>query len=152
MMVRPLVSLTLIEVEIPVIDGVAVSVALMVWKPPVMNVTEKVPVPFISAELAGRLAWGSELEKRTVPEYVVATLFAASSAVTVKFTGVPEFAEEGVETEKCVAASGGPPPPGFVLPAAPPPHALQMQTLRITTDNSADIFIPIPPLGGRQSS
>jgi hypothetical protein len=60
--------LTLIEFEVPVIEAVAVSVAVMVWGPAVFRVTEKVPVPFASIELAGSTAWASVLVKCTVPE------------------------------------------------------------------------------------
>jgi hypothetical protein len=62
------IALTLIEFEVPVIEGVSVSVALMVWLPAVFSVAEKFAVPFASAELAGSAAWPSVLVKFTVPE------------------------------------------------------------------------------------
>ncbi len=69
-----------------------VSVAMMVWLPEVFRVAEKVPVPFVSVELAGSTALPSVLEKWTVPAYVVAALPKESSAVTVKLNGVPVLA------------------------------------------------------------
>jgi hypothetical protein len=59
--------LALIAEEVPVREVVAVSVALIVWLPDVFRVAEKVPVPFVSVELAGSIALASELEKWTVP-------------------------------------------------------------------------------------
>jgi hypothetical protein len=56
-------ALTVIELEVPVIEAVIVSVAAMVWPPAVFIVAEKVPVPFVSVELAGSIAWPSELVK-----------------------------------------------------------------------------------------
>ncbi len=61
-------ALILIEFEVPMIEAVAVSVAVMVWLPIVLSVAEKVAVPFVSVELAGRAAWLSVLVKCTVPE------------------------------------------------------------------------------------
>jgi hypothetical protein len=61
-------SRTSIADEGPVIEAVTVSVAVMVWPPPVSSVAEKVPVPFVSFEFAGSIAWRSVLEKWTVPE------------------------------------------------------------------------------------
>jgi hypothetical protein len=46
-----------------VIEAVTVSVAVMVWLPTVRSVAEKVPVPFVSFELEGSMAWRSALEK-----------------------------------------------------------------------------------------
>jgi len=57
-------------------------------------------VPPVSVELTGKTAWLSVLVKRTVPEYLVATLFAASSAVTVKLNDEPPVAVAGAVTEK----------------------------------------------------
>jgi len=51
------------EFEVPVIESVAASVAVIVWPPTVFMVTEKVPVPLVSVELAGSTAWPSELVK-----------------------------------------------------------------------------------------
>jgi hypothetical protein len=53
--------------EVPVMEAVTASVAMMVWLPEVFSVAEKVPAPFMSVELAGRIALASELEKWTVP-------------------------------------------------------------------------------------
>ena len=64
------------------IDALAVSVAVMVWLPKVFSVAKKVPVPFVRVEFAGSAACGSVLVKWIVPEYVGATLFAASRALT----------------------------------------------------------------------
>ena len=45
--------LTLIEFELPEIEAVTVSVAVMVWFPMFRSVAENVPVPFFSVELLG---------------------------------------------------------------------------------------------------
>ena len=66
-----------------------VSFAVIVCPPAVFSVAEKAAVPFVSGESAGRTALLSELVKCTVPEYVVAGLLAASSAVTPKVKAVP---------------------------------------------------------------
>jgi hypothetical protein len=57
-----------IALEAPVIEGVAVSVAVIVCAPAVFNVAEKFPTPFVSVELAGSTAWPSVLVKCAVPE------------------------------------------------------------------------------------
>ena len=49
-------AVTLIEPEVPVIEAVIVSVAVMVWLPALFSVAEKVPIPFVSIELAGSTA------------------------------------------------------------------------------------------------
>ncbi len=49
-------ALTLIEFELPVMEAVTESVAVMVWLPAVFSVAEKVAVPFVSVELAGSTA------------------------------------------------------------------------------------------------
>jgi hypothetical protein len=59
---------TLIEFEVPVIEALTVSVAVMVLLPTVSKVAEKVPVPFVKVESAGSAAWPSVLVKCTVPE------------------------------------------------------------------------------------
>jgi hypothetical protein len=59
---------TLIEFELPVIEAVRVSVAVIVWPPVVLSVAEKVPVPFVSVEFVGSTAWPSVLVKCTVSE------------------------------------------------------------------------------------
>ena len=61
-------ALTSIEEHVPVIDAIAVSVAVIVWLPAVRSVAEKLPVPFVSVEFAGSTACPSVLEKCTVPE------------------------------------------------------------------------------------
>jgi hypothetical protein len=48
--------LTVIEFEVPVIEAVTVSVAVIAWPPAAFNVAEKVPVPFVSVEFAGKEA------------------------------------------------------------------------------------------------
>ena len=60
---------TWIDVEVAVSEGVATSVAVMVWLPAVWNVTEKLalPVPFANCELDGSTAWPSVLVKLSVP-------------------------------------------------------------------------------------
>lgn len=59
---------TSIDGEVPVMEAVTVSVAVMLWLPLVLSVTEKVPTPFVSVEFAGSKAWPSVLVKPTVPE------------------------------------------------------------------------------------
>jgi hypothetical protein len=59
---------TLIEFELPVMEDFAESVAVTVCTPAVLRVTEKVPVPFESAESLGSTACASLLVKCTVPE------------------------------------------------------------------------------------
>jgi hypothetical protein len=59
---------TPIAFEVPVIETVTVSVAVIVWLPTVFSVAEKVPVPLASVELAGSTAWPSVLVKCAVPE------------------------------------------------------------------------------------
>ena len=54
---------TSIEFELPVMEVVTVSVALMVWLPTVFSVAEKLPVPFVSIESGGKTAWLSVLVK-----------------------------------------------------------------------------------------
>jgi hypothetical protein len=91
---------TSIEFEVPVIEAVTVSVAVINWRPTVFSVAEKVPIPFVSNELAGSTAWASVLVKCAVPEYPLATLFAASSAVTVKLKDLRALTLAGAATEK----------------------------------------------------
>jgi hypothetical protein len=102
--------------EVPVREAVTVSVALIVWLPEVFSVAEKDPVPFASFESAGSTALASELEKWTVPAYVVAVLLKESSAVTVKLNGVPVLVVAGAaETESADAAAG----PTGIAPEVP---------------------------------
>ena len=96
-------ALTEIELEVPVMELVAVSVAVMVRGPVVLRVTENVPVPLVSVEFAGSTAAPSLEVKWTVPVYPVAVLLDASSAVTVMLKAVPAVAVPGAVTEKCVA-------------------------------------------------
>ena len=58
---------TLIEPELPVIEGVALSATVMVELATVFSAAGKVPVPFVNPELAGSMAWASLLEKWTRP-------------------------------------------------------------------------------------
>ena len=112
-------SLTSIADEVPVIEAVTVSVAATVWLPAVPRVAEKVPVPFVSLELAGSTARLSLLEKWTVPEYLATPWFAASSAVTITLNAVPAVAVVGAVTARWVAgAMAGSDEP-------PPPHAVR---------------------------
>ena len=53
--------------EVPVIEPLLVSVAVMVCVPAVRNVARNVPVPFVRVELAGSVAEPSRLVKWTVP-------------------------------------------------------------------------------------
>jgi hypothetical protein len=58
---------TIITFEVPVIEGVIVSVAVMDWLPMVFSVAENVAVPFVSDELVGSTACPSVLVKCIVP-------------------------------------------------------------------------------------
>jgi hypothetical protein len=58
---------TAIEFEVPAIDAVTVSLAVMVWVPVVRSVAENTPIPFVSVEFPGSTACASVLEKCTVP-------------------------------------------------------------------------------------
>ena len=60
------VAVTAIEFEVPVMEDVAMSVAVTVWVPAVSSVTWK-PPPFCSVALAGRTALLSVLVMWTVP-------------------------------------------------------------------------------------
>ena len=53
---------------VPVIDGVTVSVPVIVCVPAVASVALKVPTPFVKVASAGSDAPGSELVKWTIPE------------------------------------------------------------------------------------
>ena len=65
---------TVMELDVPVMDEVTVSVAVMVRAPGVLSVTENVPVPLVNVEFAGNVAAPSVLVKCTVPTYPVAVL------------------------------------------------------------------------------
>ena len=58
---------TLMALEVPVIELVTVSVAVIVWLPVVFNVAKNEPVPPLSVLFVGSTAWESELVKCTVP-------------------------------------------------------------------------------------
>ena len=59
--------LTEIEFDVPAMEAVTVSMAVIVWPPKDLNVTEKLPTPLIILESAGRIAWASVLVICTVP-------------------------------------------------------------------------------------
>jgi hypothetical protein len=61
------VAVTAIALVVPVMEGVTVSVAVMVWLPGVSSVIWKFPDPVCTNALAGRMAVPSELEMWTVP-------------------------------------------------------------------------------------
>lgn len=58
---------TVMELDVPVMDEVTVSVAVTVCVPSVFSVTENVPTPFVNVEFPGNVADGSVLVKCTVP-------------------------------------------------------------------------------------
>ena len=60
-------AVTLIEFDVPVIEAVTVSVAVMVCAPAVFSVAENVPVPLVRVVFAGNTAAPSLLVKCTVP-------------------------------------------------------------------------------------
>jgi hypothetical protein len=60
-------ALTTMAFDVPVIDEVAVSVAVIVWPPAVLSVAMNVPVPFVSVLFAGKEAVPSVEVKCTVP-------------------------------------------------------------------------------------
>jgi hypothetical protein len=92
----------MIEVELPVMEAVSVSVALMVWEARVLSAAGKVAVPLVNVESDGRPAKESVLVKCAVPEYLVTTIFEESRAVTVKLKAVPMVAVAGATTAKRV--------------------------------------------------
>ena len=61
-------GLTEIRPEVPVIEAVAASVAVMVWFPADFKVAEKVLEPLGTVESAGSVAAVSVLVKCTLPE------------------------------------------------------------------------------------
>jgi hypothetical protein len=68
LIVRAAAAATPIELELPVREDLALSVAVMVSLPTVSNVAEKFPVPFGgSVASAGRIALLSVLVKWMVP-------------------------------------------------------------------------------------
>jgi hypothetical protein len=60
-------ALTLIVLVVPVIEPVTVSVAVTVWLPAVLSVTDTVFVPFAKVVLVGTTAAPSLLAKWIVP-------------------------------------------------------------------------------------
>jgi hypothetical protein len=56
-------TVTTIAFDVPVIEAFPVSVAVMVCGPPVFSVAEKVPVPLVNVEFAGKIAAPSLLVK-----------------------------------------------------------------------------------------
>jgi hypothetical protein len=110
--------------ELPVIELVVWSVAVMIWLPAVVSVAENVPRPEINGIFPGSCAFASLLVKCTVPEYIVVALFEASNAVSVMVNEVPDGIFAGATTKKCVAAAPPPPPPVPPPPPAPQPFAV----------------------------
>ena len=60
-------AFTAMSEDVPLMEAVTVSLAVMVAKPDVLRVAEKFPAPFVSVEFAGRIAAPSLLVKCTVP-------------------------------------------------------------------------------------
>src|SRR5579862_9882038 len=54
---------TLMGFDVPVVDGIMVSVAVIVWFPAVLNVAVKLPEPFVSVASCGSVALRSVLVK-----------------------------------------------------------------------------------------
>jgi hypothetical protein len=92
--------------DVPVMLEVTVSVAVRVCVPAVKNVAEKLPVPLVSVEFEGRVAWVSDEVKCTVPVYAGVVLPHASVAVIVKLALEPSAEEEGTERTKADVAPG----------------------------------------------
>jgi predicted RNA-binding protein with TRAM domain len=65
-------AFTVIVPDVPVMEDVTVSVAVIVRFPAVFSVAENVPTPFVNVESAGKVAEPSVLVKCTVPAYSVA--------------------------------------------------------------------------------
>ena len=91
--------------DVPVIELLDVSVAVMDWFPAVRSVTENVPVPLLSVESAGSAAAPSELVKWTVSPNDVIVLLFWSNAVTVTLKALPAVALAGADTTKWGAAA-----------------------------------------------
>src|SRR5580692_7631261 len=94
---------TVIELVVPVMEAVTVSVAVIVWPPGVFSVTWKTPDPFVKVVFAGNTAAPSVLVKCTVPVYPGTTLLNWSAANTLTLNAVPAIALPGADTAKCVA-------------------------------------------------
>lgn len=91
---------TTIVPEVPTIEAVTVSVAVMAWLPGIFRVAENVPAPLVKAEFAGSVAAASLLVKCIVPAYPVAVLLLASRAVTVKLNALPAVSGDAADTMK----------------------------------------------------
>src|SRR5262245_19289259 len=78
-----------VTVALPVMELVAVSVAVTHWLPAVFSVALKLPVPLVRVVWPGSTAWPSPLVKWTVPLYQMSTLPSVSRAVTVTVTDIP---------------------------------------------------------------
>lgn len=89
---------TVMAPDVPVIEEVTVSVAVMVWFPAVFSVIENVPTPLVNVESAGNVATPSVLMKCTVPLYAGVVLLKRSTAVTVKLKAVPAVCGDDAET------------------------------------------------------
>src|SRR5690242_13725556 len=87
--------------EVPLMDPLTVSMAVIVWVPSFLNVAEQVPVPLVNVPSGGRMADPSVLVKWMVPLYVGLVMLLASCAVTVKLKGEPLVADAGADTAKC---------------------------------------------------
>jgi hypothetical protein len=85
---------------IPVMELLAVSVAVSESVPAVSKVTGKFPVPAVNLESPGSFACASELVKCTVPAYTIDTLFAASRALTVIWMVCLVLEEVGPVTDR----------------------------------------------------
>src|SRR5438874_8162163 len=134
--IGPLVPVMLLETE---------SLAVMVLFPEVSSVTLNVPLPLDNVELAGNIACASLLLNCTVPEYPVARLLNASSAVTVILKALPAIAAAGPLTTNRDAA------------AAPTVIALLLPVIELLTVSVPLMFrlpavfrvalnVPTPPL------
>ena len=78
------VTVTLIEL-LPLSAAILASAADKVCVPAVSKIALRLlELPVVSAKFAGNTACTSLLVKCTVPEYAAETLFAASSALTLK--------------------------------------------------------------------
>jgi hypothetical protein len=62
---------TKIGLLVPVMEGLLVSVAVIVWYPSVLSVGINMPIPLGKGESGGRYGWWSVLVKCTVPGYPV---------------------------------------------------------------------------------
>jgi hypothetical protein len=131
--------------ELPVIELVVMSVAVMFWLPAVVSVAENVPRPEINGIFPGSCAFASLLVKCTVPEYTVVVLFEASIAVTVMVNEVPDGIFAGATTKKCVAAASTTPPP--VPPPPPAPQPFAVMALHASNANRQPLIVFLwPPL------